>query len=239
MARDPKIEVAAINIRISEEFDRDYPELITKLAALRKGVRVFGDSYVAISQFDKNTNIGVFSKYTEIDINGEWFDIDSFDVAAPEKIEEINIPKNLRPNYAAFYFQLDPDLHVVAFATYSDSKGLSARSVEKYFEQALMAPEIHGVYGRVEADSIKSYEEVEKILSLPDLRELQLIIRPPNTDDIGPNFARIIEDRLRAQNADEYAEILRSRDAGSLTPNDRTHQLGSGPIKLLACGATH
>ena len=225
MARDSKIQVGAINVRIPQEENRNYNSLLETLAGLRRGVRVYGESYLAISFFDPKTGLGVLSKYTEIDINGEWFDLDDFTTATPEKVDEISIPDRLKPNHSQFYFLLNEILHVIAFCTYSDSKGLSTRSVEKYFSEALRWAEISNAFGRVESDIVKSYDEVERILSLPDLKELRLVIRRPNTDDVGGSLARVIEERLREQNGDEYEEILRSRGSNSLKPSQQTASL--------------
>lgn len=239
MARDPKLEVAAINIRIPEERDRDYDELIEALANLRQGIRVHGDAYLAISFYDSDNRIGVFSKYTEIDIDGDWFDLEDFDTAGPEKLEEINIPENLRPNHSAFYFTLDPNLHVVAFSAYASSKGLSARSVGRYFEEALSSRAIVRRFGNVESDIVKSYDEVERILALPHLKELQISINRPNPDDVGEGLADVIERRLREQNADTYEENLKARGGNNIEPNERTHNLAqiaaeNGHVKAKA-----
>lgn len=225
MARDSKIEVAAVNIRIPETHERNYVRLIEVLASLRRGVKVYGESFVAINFYNELTNEGIFSKYTEIDIDGDWFDLESFDAAAPEKIEDISIPDNLRPNLSQFYFELEPKLHIIAFSSYAESKGLSTRSVERYFQEALRWPEVTKEFGRVEADVIKDYGAVEEILKLPDLKELHLVIRPPNSDDVGLSLADVIEKRLREQNADEYEETLKAKGGNGLKPNDRTEKL--------------
>lgn len=225
MARSPKLEVAAVNVRIPETHDRDYAALLQSLADLRRGVRVYGDSYLAISNFDSEKNVGVFSKYTEIDIDGDWFDLDDFDTAGPEKIDEINIPESLKPNHSQFFFELSPELHVIAFSSYSSSKGLSSRSVERYFAEALRWGEVADKFGKVESDIVKSYGEVDRILELPELKQLHLIIRRPNSDDIGRSLADIIEERLREQNADQYEESLTATGASDLDPNERTKKL--------------
>lgn len=225
MPRRAKTEVSAVNIRIQADHTRNYTALLESLARLKVGVKVFGDTYVAISSFDGSTGEGILSKYTEIDIDGDWFDIEDFDVATPDKIQDVSIPDNLRPNYAAFYFKVDPDLHVLAFETYSDSKGLSSRSVERYFREILSRSEIVENFGRIEADVVKNYSEIEKILHLPYLRELRLIIRRPNPDDVSGDLAAKIEERLREQNGEEYEEALKSKDEDGLRPNSRTKRL--------------
>lgn len=137
----------------------------------------------------------------------------------------MKIPDSLKPNLSQFYFSLQPELHVVAFEVYADSKGLSARSVEKYFEEALQARPIVERFGRVECDMVKSYSEIERILDLPDLKELRLIIKRPNSDDVGGRLAHIIEERLRENGGDEYEEAYRARGSHSLEPSSRTKEL--------------
>lgn len=225
MARLSKLEVSAINLRIPADRDRNYQSLIKALFQEKLAIKVYGNSFVAITQFDRDSGLGVLSKYSEIGIDGDWFDLDDFGPAAPERIDEVSIPESLRPNYAAFYFQLDPELHVLAFESYSESKGLSSRSVEKYFKEALSKPSIVNQFGRVEADVVKSYGEVERIIQLEQLKELRLTIRRPNTDGVHGDLAAQIEERLTEQNGEEYEEITRSKDQDGLKPNDRTKKL--------------
>ena len=226
MARHSKVEVAAVNVRIPATHKRDYPALVERLATLKRGIKVYGDSFVAISYYDRVNNIGIFSKYTEIDIDGEWFDLEDFDTAAPEKIDEINIPGSLRPNHFRFYFLLDEAQHIIPFELYSESKGLSANSVEKFFRSACAWPEIQAEFGRVQADIIKDYADVEALLGADHLREVKLIVRRPNTDDLGDDLAAVIEERLKKQKADEYEESIKSR-TNDLAPDERTRKLAS------------
>ena len=225
MARDSKTEVAAINLRIPSDANRDYVGLIILLASLRRGVRVHGDTFVAIQSFNEATRIGTFSKYTEIDIGGDWFNLEKFSPASAEDKSSINIPDKLRPNHAAFYFKINNDLHTLAFELYSDSKGLSTRSVEQYFKYSLKWKEISSQFGDVQADIIKSYDEAESLLSLPKLKEIRFTIKRPNPDDIDNGLANFIEGILHEQNADEYEEVIKSRDKDSILPNDRSFKL--------------
>lgn len=227
MARPSKVEVSAVNIRISADQNRDYPALLAKLADLKAGVRVYGDTYVAVTYFDPDGTLGIISKYSEIDVDGNWFDVEFFDIASEEDVKQINIPEHLRPNFSQFYFSLNPDLHVIAFEVYSESKGLSSRSVQKYFDAILRRTEIRDQFGFVEADVIKSYGEVDRILSLPRLKELRFTIKRPNADDISGDLASAIEERLREQNAEEYEESIKSKSDYGLSPNERSKRLAA------------
>ncbi|SMX34389.1 DUF4747 family protein [Actibacterium lipolyticum] len=225
MPRPSKIEVSAINLRIPADKPRNYSDLIKRIFDKRVAVKVYGDSFVAITQYNAKSGLGVFSKYSEIDIDGDWFDIEDFGPADPEKVDEVSIPETLRPNFSAFYFELDDESHVLSFESYSESKGLSARSVERYFKEALSDDAIIEEFGWVEADVVKSYGEVERIINLPNLKELRIVIRRPNPDDLSGDFAARIEERLREQNGEEYEEVTRSKDTDGLKPNERTKKL--------------
>ncbi|GGD29032.1 DUF4747 family protein [Sinisalibacter lacisalsi] len=225
MPRPSKIEVSAINLRIPADRPRNYADMIEKLFEKRVAVKVYGDSFVAITQYQRESGLGVFSKYSEIDIDGDWFDLEDFGPAGPEKVDEVSIPETLRPNLSAFYFELDEETHILSFESYSESKGLSARSVEKYFKEALSDSAVVQDFGRVEADIVKSYGEVERIINLPNLKELRIVIRRPNPDDISGDLAAQIEERLREQNGEEYEEVTRSKDNDGLKPNERTQKL--------------
>lgn len=226
MGRPAKIEVQGLNIRIDEDY-RDYAALISQLQELRRGVRVHGDSHLAINFFDPETNIGVISKYTEIEITGEWFDLKSFDVAGDDALSELNIPEHLRPNLSQYWFTLEPDFHLFVFSSYSESKSLSANLVSRYFEQALTWPEVIERFGYVEADIVQSFDEVEKIFDLDDLVEIEIVIRAPNPDTLTEDLAEQIRRRIKEQKADELVEITKSRTKQRLEPNLRTRALGS------------
>ena len=160
-------------------------------------------------------------------LSGNWFDVENFDIASEEDVKQINIPEYLRPNFSQFYFSLNSDLHVIAFELYSESKGLSSKSVQKYFDAILRRTEIRDRFGFVEADVIKSYGEVNRILSLPKLKELRFIIKRPNPDDVSGDLATDIEERLREQNAEKYEESISSRSEDGLSPNERSKKLAS------------
>lgn len=225
MARDKKVEVAAINVRIPENMARDYVALLADVAETKKSVRVRGDTFVAIKSFDPETGRGLIAKFTEIDTDGDWFDLDAFDTATPEMVEGIEIPNALRPNLSQFYFIVEPTDHVVVFEIYSDSRGLSARAFEKFMKSILTDRRIRAKYGIVEADLIKDYGEIERILNMPHLRELKIVVRPPNSDDVGANLAKVIEERLREQNGGEYEERIKALPNRDLEPNERTRRL--------------
>lgn len=225
MARPSKLEVAAINIRIPSDKDRNYASLISAVTDLHAGVKIMGHTYLAMTHFNPETGTGTLSKYSEIDVDGDWFDVLNFDVASPEMVDGVVIPDRLRPNLQTFDFILDSELHVIAFEAYSESNSLSATSVRRYLETTFKREEITRVFGRVEADIVNSIDEVERIIGLPNLKELKITIRLPNPDGASPDLLDEIEEALREQNAEELENKIKSRDEDGLKPNERTRKM--------------
>lgn len=224
MARKQKVEVAAINIRIPSSKLRNYVLLIEELRNLRRGIRVYGDSFVAITAFNPKNLRGALTKYTEIKTNGQWFDLESFDIAVPERVQEISIPNSLRPNSSSFEFLLDESLHTLVFESYAESKSLSVRAVLNYFRGIFLDDSMCRKFGKVEADILKSHDEVDRMLDLPDLREVKITIRRPNSDDLGNKLYTIIERRMEEENGDEYVQTVKS-DTEALDPSKETRAL--------------
>lgn len=227
MARPAKTEVAALNIRIPSDHPRNYSELIQTIADLKRGISVHGDHFVAISSYFPDQRAGILSKYTEIDLDGDWFNIEDFEPADQKELDQINVPKNLKPNLSQFYFFIDENLHCVVFETYADSSSVSSRTIEKYFRLAVGIDEVVAKYGRVQVDVVKSYQEVERLLDLPDLKEIRFEIGRPNEDDLTTSLAAVIEERLAEQNSDTYIETLKSGAGKAITPNERSRALGT------------
>lgn len=224
MPRPAKIEISAINIRIPSDKNRNYIELLQYIYELKRGVKIFGHTYLAINSFDPKTLTGTISRYDEIDVDEDWFNVEDFTTATAEEVEKISIPEKLRPNHSSFYFYLDENLHTIFFEVYASSKSISAKSVNTYFRNILDIPDIYSRFGKVECDTIKSFEEVERILSLNNLKELKITIKRPNSDDMDDDLASEIERRLNEQNSNKMVHMLFS-DTNALNPNQHTTAL--------------
>jgi len=221
-----KHEVAAINIRIPADRTRNYSDLIADIANSKKSVQVYGSSHLAINYYDPKQNIGILSKFDEIESDGDWFNIETFDKADSNDLLENFVSDKLRPNHHRFFFTLDEKLHVIAFSTYGGSKPLSVNAVEKYFRSALRWEAISEKFGRVEADIVKDHTGVRRLLELPNIREVSITIRPPNSDDVGPQLAAIMESRLHRQRAKEYTETWIAAPKESLDLDLETKAIG-------------
>ena len=60
--------------------------------------------FSSIDASDHSTVTGTMGRFTEIDRDLPWFDLESLDQASEDSVRRISIPVNLRPNYKTFFF---------------------------------------------------------------------------------------------------------------------------------------
>lgn len=185
---------------------------------------MFAGVGMALTNFNPKTGAGILSKFSILDLRGEWFDENGFGPAEERDIESISIPEHLRPNLIAKPVQLSENDHLLAVMTYSEGKSISPAQVHKYFKSILGLSEIVDRFGVVEVDLFKDSEEIEALMNIETLKEVKVIIRRPN--HIYDDLAKEIEDSLRQEHADELQRTIISRDDDFLTPGAPTRALG-------------
>lgn len=229
MARPRKLAVSGLNIRIVDRARRDYAGLFQFILRSRIPVAVRGSDQLLLTQFgpDPSEDIpytGTLAKFTEIDLEAGWFDLQNLGKAEADALEEINIPPHLRPNYQAFYVNLFPESHLLVFETYSEGESLGPTSVERWMTGVLKNRAVRAAFGNVEVTLVPDLAVLDQILDAP-LRRLELRIERTNPDDYDLATFERIEARLRANNA-RREELVLVPDAGEhLTPDEETREL--------------
>ena len=128
MARLTTISSGILNIRINKHSPEIYIDLINDLYKLKKLVKLHGDRHGVLSMIDRKKIsdepqiFGVISTFIKIEEDTEWFDLSSLADATEEMVSKINIPQDLFPNRASFYFTFDPKSHQLYFQNYSEGK---------------------------------------------------------------------------------------------------------------------
>lgn len=226
MARLGKYSAAVINIRIPEPFSRDYSLLLQDISKLKVGYKVRGTTFIALTFFNYEENRGKFSRYTDIDLDGEWFNTDTFDAAEEDETAKIELPENLKPNLTEFTFKLFPERHLLTFLTKVPGKTrLTPSFIEKYLKLVCSHETITSKYGDVETTIVKDLDNVSRIVSSETLRHLKIVVRKPNTDDLSGKLRKVIEKRLNKNSANRITEEFFADKGDVLTPTDRTKAL--------------
>lgn len=223
MARKQRYEAVVLSVRIPEDKPRNYAALFSLVFSLRKSVRVFRDTGMALTSFDPKSGSGTISKFGIIDAEADWFDERGFGPATEADLARISIPDNLRPNLISKPFYLNATDHLVAVMTYSYGKGLTPPQVERFFKSIFATDEVMAKFGLVEVDLFKDSKNVSELLALKTIKEIRVKLRRPNHLPAG--LVREIEHTMSSQNIDELEQVLKSKDDDYIVPSEMTKAL--------------
>lgn len=226
MAQKRAVETAAVNISLPDTSRDMYSAFFKNLYLSKRNIQVRGSEYVMLTSISSPTSIdpvfsGTFARFTEIDPNMPWFDIDSLSEADENAMDDVKIPENLRPNYSPFYYIFDPSIHLFIFEARGGGHRVSPNQVEKFLRKLvnLVSPD-----AGASVNLISDKSSIQRILSIPRLRHLEIIVELPNPDENSEAEKRI-KDRLREQNARRLTENLDALPGQSLVPDDQTIEL--------------
>ncbi|HIF9162265.1 TPA: DUF4747 family protein [Photobacterium damselae] len=223
MARDKKLVFGALNVTIHPHTPEKYLQLFNAARKLKTNTKLRGDQFGRIGivhklerdQEEPGPIVGEIVKFTNIDINGEWYDIESKDIATDEDVAEIKIPEKLKPNLSRFSFIFFPDDHILVYEGYYDGKALSANFAEKLFELTLNHPNLTNRFGQVFVNHIPEANAIDKILELNGITDLTLVTKRPNPDDLKITEKRV-HDRLKRLNAAQEERVLKASNGKEL-----------------------
>lgn len=208
MPRSKKLAVSALNLRIVAPAKRDYVALFNALMQLKRPVRVRGNDYILMTKFGKigaaDPEIefgGVLGKYTEIDPDGDWLDMHLLTEAGENRLSEITIPEDLKPNYEPFLFIVFPREHILVFESFSESRSLGPTLALKWLSRVTRNKKIKREFGDIDVDAVPDFDALAGILEAESLRRLEIYIKRVNPDDYDLKDFKRTEERLRAINA--------------------------------------
>lgn len=230
MARKRTIKVAALNVSNNAEDPEAYTQLFKASFRLKKAVRVRGDHHLLLTSAEpEGRGIvpigGTFARFTELDLDLPWLDIESLETADDEDLKQLHIPESLKPNYVGFFYKFFPVEHKFAYEISSYTGHITPHLVEKFLDALLNTPKLIEKFGASRVNLISDTASVEALFAIPHKRKISIIIDRPNPDDLG-DADRRIRDRLARQNAKRLTEILDAERGKDLKPDERTRELG-------------
>lgn len=230
----------AANVAMHPHSEALYRQLFADAYELKRDVVLRGDRNALLSGINPEAIVpgfgspvvkGVIATFLDFDSKAPWLDRQTLQQADDRLTRAVQIPDRLRASLARFEFVFDPRTHVVVAETEAAvtgdrtkivrlSAGMLATFLTRLFEQA----ELFQKYGVVAVTAIPDPKGVEAILASQGLRQLTIIIRPPNADVL-EDLAEEISERLRAQNAASFRQDLSAPRNGTLSPDEATKNL--------------
>lgn len=218
MAREKKLELGAINITMHPHSPIKYVELFKKVKNLKNIQRIHSDKYgmlTSVNYLDRKNGetspiTGDLYRFTNINVDGDWFNIDTYDKAEENELGEVKIPKNLKPNSSRFSYLFFPEDHLMFYESYYDSHSLGPSNAVKLIERLFNQPDVTDKYGKIEVTHVPCVDELSKALGMNRLERLDLHINRPNPDDQSDAERKFLKrmNKLRvAEQTQEYKAI--------------------------------
>lgn len=223
MARKIKVSSSVLNVRTHPHSSERYAQLIADLFETKLAVKLHGDRFGMMSLIHRETDdngfvSGIITTFVKVEFDGRWFDASQMQDATDAQVAKVQIPENLHPNAASFYFELDTEKHRLYVQSYSDGKSLSAKQAKTLFETLADLPQIQSKYGKVQVTIVQNREGLDALFSLPVIKEVTITIYKPNPDIFADDFEAQIEAHLAQTNSQRVSISYEADPGQSVTP---------------------
>ncbi|MGY4398606.1 hypothetical protein ACVWZA_003814 [Sphingomonas sp. UYAg733] len=225
MVQRVKSEASGLNIRIHPHSPERYRELFKTAFALKKIVNIRGDRagmVTSLSRINPKDDFirGVITTFLEIDLDGNWLNTETLEVASENDVESVRIPENLRPNMMSFYFRFDVQNHELIFENYSNGKRLTHNSALIFFKELFTRKKIIKDFGDVKVTILQSRGSVDRVFSIPRITSLEVYIERPNADIWEGEFEELAEEHLEEKGARSMTVIYKAESGGQIVRDD-------------------
>jgi len=221
MARKTKIAAGSLNVRLHPHSRDIYVSWLSQIFARRIAVNFHGERYAIISTLDKSEAkkgilTGVITTFTKIDSDGSWFNLEALQEATKDQVSKINIPKNLYPNSATFYFFFNANVHKLFFQTYSKGKTLSPLSAQRVFGGFASDLAIMERFNEAKISIVQDRASLARLFRLQRIKEIRISIQRPNTDIFDDEFEQKIEAHLAESHSKQFTITYQAESGGTL-----------------------
>nr|WP_255654457.1 DUF4747 family protein [Alishewanella maricola] len=125
---------------------------------------------------------GEIDKFTDIDTDGDWFNINDMKLAEDTDLERINLLEHLKPNTERFYFLFDPNKHLLFYEAYSKGHRLTPSIAKKTLELILNHKSLTQKFGKIEVTHLPKTDALDSALLTKTIRQMTFKISRPNAD---------------------------------------------------------
>jgi hypothetical protein len=242
MARKIKVSASSLNVRLHPHSPELYLRWLETIYRKKLIAPVYGDRHGMLSLLDRSQSdqaifSGVITTFVKFEKDGDWFNSENLEDATQADVSQISIPQNLHYNPAQFYFKLYANQHKLFFQTYSKGKTLTPMSAQKFFSHLAANLEIMGEFGEAQISIVQDKATLDKMFSIPRIKEISITILKPNTDIFDDDFERNIEGHLAETRSRAMTVTYRADVNGSIEPDDDIKKisrvaLDNGSVKV-------
>lgn len=241
MGRKVKISAGILNIRLHPHPEGIYRRWIKAIFMKKIRVSIHGDRYGMISSIDEREAergivSGIITTFTKIE-GGRWFDANELTVATDAQVSRVNIPNNLYPNSASFYFVFDTRSHRLFFQNYSSGKQITPSSALKFFSRLSSDVWILNEFKAAKISIVQEKASLEQLFGLSRIKKVEIQLLKPNSDIFDDDFEENIENHLNETNSRQITIVYDAEKGGSVHATDEMRDIGgvaleNGHIKV-------
>lgn len=232
MARKRQLSFGAINITMTAPHrPQRYIDLFEIVRNLDLVIRLRGDwvgriGSIKLNKFQNGESYitGDFYKYLELDSTKDWFNVLRGKRAEQTELEAIKIPEHLKPHFQFVPYVFFPKGHRLILVTKDGDDFLSSAQAAAILKAIFRSSEVLNLFSEIEVTVEPARETLDKIFKLPQLRSLEVVVKPPNPDDF-EEFEQDLYEEMANQGAGSYQIKLQAANNQGLTPNDNTKNL--------------
>jgi hypothetical protein len=230
MGKERTLRVGGLNIRVHTKHAADeYAALWKALHRLRlpttRGVNaIMIGSVGSLVDEPDSPLIGSLYRFTNINPDDPWFDIDEHKEADANDVAEVKIPTNLKPNLKEYPYLFDIKKHKFFFKSGGYDGGISPLLVQKMLQNLSGRPNIVRRFGGVDLTVMTEHGVLERLLQWPEIRQIEIVLERPNPTDFDDDQS-FYERLNRRSLKKEVTTFVKANEEKTITPDEEMQKM--------------
>jgi len=230
MGYERTLRVGGLNIRVHTKHEpQEYAALWRSLHRLRlptaRGVNALMIGTVThLGEEQDAPLVGSFYRFTDINPEDPWFDIEEHKEADANDVAEVKIPPKLKPNLKEFPYYFDVKKHRLFFKSGGHDGGVTPQMVRRMIENLSARATILKRYGEVDATVLTERGVIERLLKWPEIRRIELVLERPNPSDFDDD-KRFYERLKRRGLKKEVTTFVKAKEEKTITPDEEMRKM--------------
>lgn len=224
MGKERTLRVGGLNVRVHTKHAADeYAELWKALHRLRlpttRGVNALMIGSVAsLGDAHDASLVGSIYRFTNINPEDPWFDIDEHKEADANDVAEVKIPTKLKPNLKEYPYLFDVKNHKLFFKSGGHGGGISPLLVQRMLQNISGRPRIARRFGDVDLTVMTEKGMLGRLLRWPEIRQIELVLERPNPSDFDDDHS--FYERLKRRGLKkEVTTFVKANEEKTITPD--------------------
>lgn len=220
MPRMRKLTIAAVNIATDPPHKPDnYRRLFRFIRDLTPAAsgEIRGHDRLTLNYFGEKGNVlaGAFARYTHIDPNSSWWDVQKKTVLLDKEGKPITpVRQGLGPNHQDINFTMFLIGHRLIF----DVKSITPSSFAKGLAGIFLDPRVQEEFGNIHITVEPERDAIKRILKMPIKRRIEIKFTMPNPD-VATELEESIMKRYRQIGASSTSTIVTAQQDKNLNPD--------------------